>query len=93
MTHAPGRGADLPPGSGHGKDDGLGDLVEDHPPALDIAEPAQAERAKLRLQQIANLVEPVLSRDDPGPRVGAGIRRPHDALRRDVRRVELHRKE
>ena len=44
------------PGSGHGKDDGLGDLVEDHPPAPHIAQAAQAERAELRLQQIANLV-------------------------------------
>ena len=94
MAHAPGRGADRAPGAGHREDDGLGDLIEDHPPALDIAEPAQAERAELRLQQIANLVEPVLALVDPGPRVGAGIRQePHDALRRDVRRVHLDRQE
>ena len=94
MAHAPGRGADLAPGSGHREDNGLGDLIEDHPPAPDVAESAQTERAELRLQQIADLVEPVLSFVDPGPRVGAGIRQePHDALRRHVRRVHLDRQE
>ena len=82
------------PGSGHREDDGLGDLVEDHPPAPHIAQAAQAERAELRLQEIADLGEPVLSLVDPGPRVGAGIRQePPEALRRDVRRVELDRQE
>ncbi len=50
MAHAPGRGADLAPGAGHREDDGLGDLVEDHPPAPDVAQAAQTERAELRLQ-------------------------------------------
>jgi hypothetical protein len=62
---------------------GLGDLVEDYPPPPDIAEPAQTEPAELRLQQIANLGQPMLALVDPGPRVGAGIgQEPHHALRR-----------
>ncbi len=69
MAHAPGRGADLAPGSGHGEDNGLGDLIEDDAPALDIAKSAQTEFAQLHLQQIADLVQPVLPFVDPGPRV------------------------
>ena len=94
MAHPPGRGPDRARNAGHREDNRLGDLIKDHPPAPDIAQTPQPEHAELRLQQIANLVEPVLALVDPGARVRAGIRQePSDALRCGRRRMHLDRQE
>ena len=62
--------------------------------AGDVAKPAQAEHAKLGLQQVAGLVEPGLPLVDPCPRVGDRIgQEPRDALRRGIRRMHLDRQE
>ncbi len=94
MAHAPGRGADLAPGSRHREDNRLGDLIEDHAPAPDIAKAAQPERAELHFQQIADFVESVLSFVDPCPRVGDRVgQEPSHALRCRRRRMHLDRKD
>ena len=90
IAHAPGRGADLAPNTRHGEYDGLGDLIEDNLTAPDITQPAQAEHAELRLQQMANLIEPVFSLVDPTARIRAGIgQEPRDVLCCRGRRMHL----